>query len=154
MGQNDVHKILQSIQTDKILNEHSVSECHVRRSDALTEVRQHYQSTKKLLVRLLTSIRAAAKKYNFCHISLTRFEKKKEGQAANGILKMGYRAWNKVFSDERENITTKYIIKAADIYYGFCPKGIIRIAYEIARKYNLNIPSPNQMDWRIGLAGT
>lgn len=35
---------------------------------------------------------------------------------------------------------TKYIIKAADIYYGFCSKETRRFAYEMAKKHNLNVP--------------
>lgn len=38
-----------------------------------------------------SSIRAAAKKYNLCHVSLTRFKKKK-GQPINDRVTMGYRA--------------------------------------------------------------
>ncbi|KAJ8942203.1 hypothetical protein NQ318_021090 [Aromia moschata] len=33
-----------------------------------------------------------------------------------------------------------YIVKAADIYYGFCPKEIRRFAYELAIKYELRMP--------------
>ncbi|XP_030752233.1 uncharacterized protein LOC115879477 [Sitophilus oryzae] len=53
---------------------------------------------------------------------------------------MGYRAWNKVFTQEQEQIMEDYIVKAANIYYGFCPKEIRKFAYELADKYKLAMP--------------
>ncbi|XP_030767511.1 uncharacterized protein LOC115891224 [Sitophilus oryzae] len=92
------------------------------------------------------STRAAAKKHDLCHVSLGRFKNKNEALEAlgaeknNNSVSMGYRAWNKVFTQEQEQIMEDYILKAANIYYGFCPKEIRRFAYELADKYKLAMP--------------
>ena len=86
----------------------------------------------------LLSIRGAAKKYELCHVSLSRYVKKRQtasDEATNSLVTMGYRPWNKVFNEEQEKIMAIYIIKAAEIYYGFCPKEVRRFAYELATKY-------------------
>ncbi|KAK9674931.1 hypothetical protein QE152_g40760 [Popillia japonica] len=51
----------------------------------------------------LLSLRAAAKKYDLCHVSLSRYKKKREEAGENSVA-MGYRAWNKVFTAEHEKI--------------------------------------------------
>lgn len=93
---------------------------------AYTEVKNDTLSTR------------AAKKYDLCHVSLGRFKKKKEAldadEGVNGSVSMGYRAWNKVFTEDQEKIMANYIVKAANIYYGFCPKEIRRFTYELASK--------------------
>lgn len=86
-----------------------------------------------------SSIRAAAMKYDLCHVSLSRYLKKRSNNS-NTTITMGYRAWNKVFTDIEEKKIAEYIIKAAGIYYGFSPKEIRRFAYELAVKYKKRMP--------------
>ncbi|KAK9685512.1 CENP-B N-terminal DNA-binding domain [Popillia japonica] len=97
-----------------------------------------YEQAYEDITTGLLSLRAAAKKYDLCHVSLSRYKKKREEAGENSVA-MGYRAWNKVFTDEHEKIMADYIIRASQIYYGLSPKEIKRLAYDLAKKYNLNI---------------
>lgn len=62
------------------------------------------------------SVRGAA-------VSLLRYV---NGRQQNGGIAplMGYRAHNKVFSTEQEARLTKYLVKAADIFFGVSPKEV------------------------------
>jgi len=128
----------------------------VRRTERGTKDVTVYEQAYEEVKNETLSVRAAAKKYDLCHVSLGRFKKKKEDALTRGentVVTMGYKAWNKVFSADQEKIMADYIVKAAEIYYGFCPKEIRRFAYELAKKYNLTVPpqwEENQMateDW-------
>lgn len=117
-----------------------------------TKIRKTGRGTKDISVYELAyedvnngvySVRAAAKNYELCHVSLTRYKKKREEALSKGDqapVTMGYKAWNKVFSENQEIVMAEYIIKAAEIYYGLCPKEVRRFAYEMASKYKLLIP--------------
>lgn len=100
------------------------------------------------------SIRAAAKKYDLCHVSLMRYKRKKSSSnKANGVqttVTMGYRSCNRIFSPEQEQSMVDYIIRAAEIYYGFPPKEIRKLAYQLSEK--CDIRRPKQWD-ENGLAG-
>ncbi|KAJ3655378.1 hypothetical protein Zmor_014511 [Zophobas morio] len=85
------------------------------------------------------SIRAAAKKFHLCHVSLMRYKRKRE-TSTNATVAMGYRSCNQIFSTEEEEVMVKYIIKSADIYYGLSTKEIRRLAYDLVKKYNLRRP--------------
>lgn len=85
------------------------------------------------------SIRASAKMFDLCHISLLRYRNKKIG-APDSRPNMGYNPATKVFTEEQENCMAKYVIKTADIYYGLSPKEVRRLAYDLAVKYNIEKP--------------
>lgn len=96
-----------------------------------------------------TSIRAAANKFNLCHVSLTRYIQKRKvcGVEACSVT-MGYRAANKVFTNEQEKELSNYLIRCADIYFGLSTKEVRKLAFEMTVKYNLSKPSnwdENQM---------
>ncbi|XP_071639548.1 uncharacterized protein [Temnothorax longispinosus] len=103
-----------------------------------------YEQAFEEVIKGQLSIRAAAKKYDLCHVSLMRYKRKKdstnEEDHTESSVTMGYRSCNKIFSAEQEKIMVQYIIKAAEIYYGLPPKEIRRLAYELAKKYDLKRP--------------
>lgn len=80
------------------------------------------------------SVRASAKKFSLCHVTLARYIKKlSSGDTAPTI---GYRSIHRVFSDAEESILEKYIIACSNIYYGLSPKNIRRLAYQLAIQHN------------------
>lgn len=95
------------------------------------------------------SIRAAAKKYDLCHVSLMRYRNKRSAGTVQTIT-MGYQSCNKIFSADQEQSMVDYIIRAAEIYYGFPPKEVRKLACQLAQKYG--IKRPKQWD-ENGLAG-
>lgn len=80
-------------------------------------------------------------------MSLLRYIRKRdEGSSENKEtsttgVSMGYIAHNKVFSGEQEQQLTKYLIRCADIYFGFSPKEVRKLAFELTTKYNLKRPA-------------
>ncbi|KAG5891032.1 hypothetical protein JTB14_035223 [Gonioctena quinquepunctata] len=89
------------------------------------------------------SVRGAAKEFGLCHVSLMRYKRKREAEAENThqVISMGYNSHTTVFSPNQEIEMSKYIMKAADIYFGLSSKEIRRLAYELAEKYHLKAPS-------------
>lgn len=83
------------------------------------------------------SIRAAANAHNICHVTLTRFVKKKR---ENVNVVMGYKPHNKVLSAEMETQLTNYVKTCANIFYGLTPKEVRKLAYEYAKKNNCKMP--------------
>ncbi|KAJ8332031.1 hypothetical protein SKAU_G00429850 [Synaphobranchus kaupii] len=53
----------------------------------------------------------------------------------------GYRAHNRVFSDQQEASLCQYLLKAADIYFGLSPKEVRRFAYQLGQKYDCVHPA-------------
>ncbi|XP_026330952.1 uncharacterized protein LOC113238326 [Hyposmocoma kahamanoa] len=85
-----------------------------------------------------TKIRALAKKYNVCHVTLYRFiQKLKSG---NTNVKVGYRCVNRVFTPEEENVLQDYIIECSKVYFGLIPTEVRKLAYELALKYKKKFP--------------
>lgn len=104
---------------------------------------QAYEDIKK---ETFESVRATARKFQLCHVTLGRYMKKRDEETLRegekSSVKVGRTIWNsKVFSEDWEKIMGNYIIRAAEIYYGFSPKEIRRFAYELAVKYKLIFPS-------------
>ncbi|XP_011859139.1 PREDICTED: tigger transposable element-derived protein 6-like [Vollenhovia emeryi] len=54
---------------------------------------------------------------------------------------MGYKAHNKVFTQEQERELSKYLIRCADIYFGLTKKEVRKLAFELAIKYDLARPN-------------
>lgn len=55
-------------------------------------------------------------------------------------MKMGYKAHNRVFTQEQERELSKYLIRCADIYFGLAKKDVMKLAYELTIKYDLSRP--------------
>ena len=90
------------------------------------------------------SLRKAAEIFKIpCHVTLYRFSKKlKQGLPAT----VGYNPVKKVFSVEQEQMIAKYITNAANHYhFGLGPKGIRKLAFQLAVKYELDLPA----QWKI-----
>lgn len=85
-----------------------------------------------------TNIRALAKKYNVCHVTLYRFIQKLE--SGNTNVKVGYRCVNRVFTTEEENVLQDYIIECSKVYFGLVPTEVRKFAYELALKYKKKSP--------------
>ncbi|XP_041845662.1 uncharacterized protein LOC121642781 [Melanotaenia boesemani] len=89
------------------------------------------------------SVRGVAKSYGIRHVTLCRFQKKRkklECQGSNSLPRVGYWTPKRVFSTEQEILLKKYLMEAADLYYGLCPKEVRRFAYELAKAYNCHYP--------------
>ncbi|KAL7373605.1 hypothetical protein ABVT39_010396 [Epinephelus coioides] len=85
------------------------------------------------------SIRGAAKYYDLCNVSLLRYisrRKQNDGKAPS----LGYRPHNKVFSAEQEARLIKYLVQAADIFFGVSPKEVRSLAYQLAKQHNCTYP--------------
>ncbi|GBP15795.1 hypothetical protein EVAR_93972_1 [Eumeta japonica] len=95
------------------------------------------------------SIRAAASMFDLCHVSLLRYKNKKMEDLDSNPT-MGYNPATKVFSEDQENKLSSYLIKTADIYFGFTPKAVRRLAYDLAIKYNLKKPESWDRDKMAG----
>ena len=101
-----------------------------------------YQIAAEEVVNNNSSVRAAAKKHNLCHVTLYRFMKKKQKYENDGntlLPKVGYRSVKRVFTNEEEKIISDYIIKASALFYGLSPKDIRKLAFELAGKNNATI---------------
>ncbi|KAL7379602.1 hypothetical protein ABVT39_002112 [Epinephelus coioides] len=83
------------------------------------------------------SIRGAAKYYDLCNVSFLRYiRKQNDGKAPS----LGYRPHNKMFSAEREARLIKYLVQAADIFFGVSPKEVRSLAYQLAKQHNCTYP--------------
>ncbi|KAL3289460.1 hypothetical protein HHI36_022885 [Cryptolaemus montrouzieri] len=73
-------------------------------------------------------IRGIAKHFGLCHMSLTRFLKKRKEAKERGIsmesLTMRYQKNTQIFSNEQEAILVGYLMKCSQIYYGLWKTGI------------------------------
>lgn len=70
-------------------------------------------------------------------MTLQRFcQRKRKGCPAHA----GYKKPKQVFSPEKENDLTHYILKASRIYYGLSPREVRQLAYQYAIANNLRIP--------------
>ena len=85
------------------------------------------------------SLREAAETFQIpCHVTLYRFAKKlKQGLPA----KVGYNPKKKVFLAEQEELIIQYAVDAANHSFGFGPKGIRKLAFQLAVKYDLDHPA-------------
>ena len=87
------------------------------------------------------SVRSVARDFNVCHVTLYRYCKKiKNAQPGGSPPRTGYNPHNRVFSKEQENELAKYLLQAADLYYGLAPKDVRRFAFKCAVAYSLQFP--------------
>ncbi|KAK2575359.1 hypothetical protein KPH14_000832 [Odynerus spinipes] len=84
------------------------------------------------------SIRKAAETFQLCHVSLSRYIKKKK----NGeTLSVGYIQPRLVFTPAQEDKMAKYLLQCANIYFGLLPTEVRKLAYQCAVFLNAkNIP--------------
>lgn len=96
-----------------------------------------YEAAANKVINEQLSVRAVARQYEMCHVSLNRFVKAKKGNL-NPVV--GYRPHNKVFSTEQEQQLGQYVQSAAKLYFGLSPKELRKLAYQFARSNNCNYP--------------
>ena len=91
----------------------------------VTGVPLHILERASNSVREGRSVRAVAIEFAICHTTLFRFHKKRQGQGHDDTLPgVGYRSSRRVFTDEQEKSLGLYLKKAADLYFGLCPKEV------------------------------
>lgn len=78
------------------------------------------------------TIRALAKKYNLCHVTLYRYIKKLK--AGNIKATVGYHCVNRVFTVDEEKQQQDYLIECSAVYFGLSPSEVRKLAYELAIK--------------------
>lgn len=89
-----------------------------------------------------TSIRVAASSYNFNHVSLFQFVKKKKAFVANLIdnpPSIGY-VKQMIFTEEGENISYQYILTCAAANYGLKTKETRKLAFRLVKEHNKKFP--------------
>ena len=99
----------------------------------------------KLVMEDKMSLRDAAKAYGLVtHVTLYRFVTKiKTGNTPT----VGYNPATRVFSEEQEKCLEKYVMEAADRYYGMGATALRRLAYEMAVKHSIKHPT----QWNSGI---
>ena len=99
------------------------------------------QEAAKDVLEYNKSVRSVARDFNVCHVTLYRYcKKKKNAQPGSSPPRTGYNPHNRVFSKEQENELAKYLLQAADLYYGLAPKDVRRFAFKCAVAYSLQFP--------------
>jgi len=116
-----------------------------RKTERGTNSKDLYEKAAMVLNENSTKkIRSVAKDFGLCHMSLTRYLKKRKAilESGNSIasLTVGYKKNRQIFTDEQEVILVNYLIKCCQIYYGLTPKDVRRLAYDCACKYNIPVP--------------
>lgn len=83
------------------------------------------------------TVRAVARQYGMCHVSLNRFV---NAVRENRNPVVGYRPHNKVFSIEQEQQLGQYVESAAKLYFGLSPRELRKLGFQFARLNNCNYP--------------
>ena len=102
-----------------------------------------------------TPVRQVARNYDVCHVSVGRYMKKLKKAQDEGkpAPEMGYKSHHRIFTEAQESELVKYILRAADLYYGLTPMEVRRFAFLLTQTYNITVPAVwgvNQMagpDW-------
>jgi len=94
-----------------------------RKTERGTNSKDLYEKAAMVLNEDSTKkIRSVAKDFGLCHMSLTRYLKKRKAilESGNSItsLTVGYKKNKEIFTDEQEVILVNYLIKCCQIYYG------------------------------------
>jgi len=82
-------------------------------------------------------IRAVAKEYQICHVTLYRFVRRIK---AKGTATCGYIGNRQIFSKDQERMLAEYVKKASSIYFGLSPTEVRKLAFECAVKNKIKIP--------------
>ncbi len=73
------------------------------------------------------SVRAVAKDYKMCHVTLHRYCKKRQNlmRVGSSVLpRSSYRSHFRVFNDQQEETLVSCLMQSADLYFGLCPKEV------------------------------
>jgi len=91
------------------------------------------------------STRDAAARFNIkSHITVYRAAKKlEEGQKVT----VGFNPKLRVFTPDQEKEIEKYLMTAADHYFGISPIEVRKLVYQLAMKYDINVPH----QWKQGI---
>lgn len=85
------------------------------------------------------SIRSVAKDYDINYRTLARYYKKYK-KNENVPLSVGYVKVRQVFNDDEENNLSKYLQRAADIYFGLTPLEVRKLAFQYACALDRKFP--------------
>lgn len=106
------------------------------------------------------TIRAVAKQFDICHVTLSRYVKKyREAMNSDTALTCSFEPQydtNKVFPKQLEQQLFDYLIKASKILYGLTLRQCLVFAYDLAKVNNLKYPKSwdeNKCagyDWLLG----
>ncbi|XP_071648354.1 uncharacterized protein [Temnothorax longispinosus] len=90
------------------------------------------------------TVRGIAKDFGLCHMTLTRYLKKRSKVKEKGIpmesVTFGYQKNRQVFNNNEETILVNYLTKCSQICYGLTPKYVRQLAFACALKYNITTP--------------
>lgn len=75
----------------------------------------------KLAMEEKQTVRSVAGQFGICHITLSRYVKKRKEIPEEENLKVGYARHKQVFTEEHEELTEDYLKSAANIYFGLAP---------------------------------
>ena len=73
------------------------------------------------------SIRSVAKCFDICHVTLYRYcnkLQKLKQQGSKALPRVGFWSPNTIFTAKQEKTLVKYLLEAADHYYGLSPKEV------------------------------
>lgn len=103
---------------------------HYKRKTArATQSQDVFELASAKVLENKTSLRNAAKEFNLCHVSLSRYLKKKK----NGKpLSVGYVKPRLVFQEEEEAKISEYLVNCSNIYFGLLPLEVRKLAYQCA----------------------
>ena len=82
-------------------------------------------------------IRAVAKEYQICHVTLYRFVRRIK---AKGTATCGYIGNRQIFSKDQERMLAEHVKKASSIYFGLSPTEVRKLAFQGAVKNKIKIP--------------
>lgn len=82
-------------------------------------------------------IRAVAKDYQICHVTLYRFVQRIKSK---GTASCGYIGNRQIFSKEQERMLAEYAKKASSIYFGLNPTELRKLAFQCAVINKIKIP--------------
>uniref|UniRef100_A0A2A4K4E0 HTH CENPB-type domain-containing protein n=1 Tax=Heliothis virescens TaxID=7102 RepID=A0A2A4K4E0_HELVI len=96
------------------------------------------------VLRRKVPFRDAANSYQLCHVTLYRYVQKKkkmlEEGLTNSLPNVGYVSKRRIFSDQEEKILAEYLLHCSQINYGMTTKEVRKMAFQLAIKYNKDIP--------------
>jgi len=82
-------------------------------------------------------IRAVAKDYQICHVTLYRFVHRIK---TKGTATCGYIGNRQIFNEEQERMLAEYAKKATNIYFGLSPTELRKLAFQCAVMNKIKIP--------------
>lgn len=71
---------------------------------------------------------------------ITKLKRMPEEDRSTVNLSVGYACHKQVFNAEQERQLAEYLKRAADIYFGLCPRDIRQLAYNSAKFFGISMP--------------